>query len=172
MCGATAGVLYCGRPGPGLSPRVRGNRDAWSVRVAGFGSIPACAGQPRCIPQSEHRMEVYPRVCGATSIAGIRKSEQKGLSPRVRGNLDSMTVGAIRQRSIPACAGQPRRRPVPSPSPGVYPRVCGATLSRDAPLPAQQGLSPRVRGNHDGKRFRLLETRSIPACAGQPDSES
>ena len=30
------------------------------------------------------------------------------------------------------------------------------------------GLSPRVRGNHDAAVSAAQETRSIPACAGEP----
>ena len=54
----------------------------------------------------------------------------------------------------------------------VYPRVCGGT---DLGLPAvadRDGLSPRVRGNHRPGHERALEAGSIPACAGEPYTDS
>ena len=91
-----------------------------------------------------------------------------GLSPRVRGN---QSLGRVRfpvVGSIPACAGEPpylgsRRRHI-----GVYPRVCGGTVSAVVARYPAGGLSPRVRGNH-----RIWDREgdilgSIPACAGEP----
>ncbi len=67
VCGGTP------REGPrdllshGLSPRVRGNRNAFSRLRSGHRSIPACAGEPhRLFPRSVDQ-QVYPRVCGGTS---------------------------------------------------------------------------------------------------------
>ena len=66
VCGGT-----CQRPlhlpqKMGLSPRVRGNRQAvicpgWLTR-----SIPACAGEPGTGLTTGRRLKVYPRVCGGT----------------------------------------------------------------------------------------------------------
>ena len=50
----------------------------------------------------------------------------------------------------------------------VYPRVCGGTQPGHCKDCLLAGLSPRVRGNHDGERILILLTRSIPACAGEP----
>ena len=72
-----------------------------------------------------------------------------GLSPRVRGNPPARPVSASPPRSIPACAGEPLRRPAPIPAPRVYPRVCGGTELKELLRAEAKGLSPRVRGNHD-----------------------
>ena len=91
-----------------------------------------------------------------------------GLSPRVRGNL------AVRHRflkvkgSIPACAGEPRRRRRSRYRNQVYPRVCGGTAVYQVESNGEPGLSPRVRGNHHPGVELLLDLRSIPACAGEP----
>ena len=71
----------------GLSPRVRGN-PRWR-RCAGSRtrSIPACAGEPALAARRRQPDEVYPRVCGGTSVAAGWADCGKGLSPRVRGNL-------------------------------------------------------------------------------------
>ena len=51
---------------------------------------------------------------------------------------------------------------------GVYPRVCGGTLVRVTLRGKGSGLSPRVRGNHDGADRVEFVAGSIPACAGEP----
>ena len=91
-----------------------------------------------------------------------------GLSPRVRGNLGLGVSQDVRERSIPACAGEPLRR-VPLPPPvEVYPRVCGGTEWSPNTTSAIDGLSPRVRGNQRERARRRFRVRSIPACAGEP----
>ena len=114
------------------------------------------------------RPSVYPRVCGGTPEQPAEEPPPGGLSPRVRGNLAVIIRYPPGVRSIPACAGEPpylppRRAPVP-----VYPRVCGGT-SAGPPIPCpDEGLSPRVRGNHHCWRLPIPLTGSIPACAGEP----
>ena len=55
------------------------------------GSIPACAGEPsRLIPNWMYH-GVYPRVCGGTLKWCASGDADKGLSPRVRGNLPVST---------------------------------------------------------------------------------
>ena len=91
-----------------------------------------------------------------------------GLSPRVRGNHDDDDLTAYQKGSIPACAGEP---PASRCKPGaaeVYPRVCGGTTGTHFGTHWYAGLSPRVRGNPTPKRVQRSETRSIPACAGEP----
>ena len=148
VCGGTLIHRRFGGSLEGLSPRVRGNHALRGRRHRVPGSIPACAGEPGrsgrlCTPQG-----VYPRVCGGTQVVAGALAPQEGLSPRVRGNLP----GARRERqpggSIPACAGEPRRARGSPSGGGVYPRVCGGTgVARQFGL-ENEGLSPRVRGNH------------------------
>ena len=168
MCGGTDYECAERYPTQGLSPRVRGNLRAIALRLPGERSIPACAGEPQTAGRPHAAIPVYPRVCGGTHLSLSEMQKGKGLSPRVRGNR---YVGAIRCafiRSIPACAGEP---PAYSPSPlrdGVYPRVCGGTISRTGGRIAIKGLSPRVRGNRPAMRYVCEACRSIPACAGEP----
>ena len=58
-----------------------------------------------------------------------------------------------------------RSLPVPA---GVYPRVCGGTANVDWPVPPDNGLSPRVRGNRALESSRRPYVASIPARAGEP----
>ena len=86
----------------------------------------------------------------------------------MRGNQPRSRCRNRQQRSIPACAGEPRvSSPLRRSSP-VYPRVCGGT-PRIPRCPAYpRGLSPRVRGNRDWCGRRWPRSGSIPACAGEP----
>ena len=115
---------------------------------------------------------VYPRVCGGTGHDGMGGARQGGLSPRVRGNREDITLAEVLWGSIPACAGEPTRRAPAFPSRRVYPRVCGGTLFAFLPSHSATGLSPRVRGNPR----RIVSPRhsagSIPACAGEPSSDT
>ena len=70
--------------------------------------------------------------------------------------------------SIPACAGEPESWTPIETEEEVYPRVCGGTTCVAGSTRAARGLSPRVRGNPDGRRGRRCGQRSIPACAGEP----
>ena len=53
--------------------------------------------------------------------------------------------------------------------PQVYPRVCGGTPASDCAAVRLAGLSPRVRGNPELAGAETSTSRSIPACAGEPD---
>ncbi len=168
MCGGTsepAGVTWTNT---GLSPRVRGNLSGWTIDGYGTRSIPACAGEPPGIGKEAGRGAVYPRVCGGTCVSLAANACERGLSPRVRGNLLRIQRTRVDIGSIPACAGEPRTWTRSNTKNKVYPRVCGGTHTPVAPRRPAKGLSPRVRGNHAAAGDRVRLVRSIPACAGEP----
>ena len=74
MCGGTGGILAVGCGLKGLSPRVRGNLPAIERAIIVLTSIPACAGEPSGRLGQQRPAEVYPRVCGGTSV-GISASK-------------------------------------------------------------------------------------------------
>ena len=152
----------------GLSPRVRGNRAAAANHAACIRPIPACAGQPASRSSSVRLLRAYPRVCGATQRFSKHVDNDRGLSPRVRGNRVNAAIRGNNQGPIPACAGQPHHGINRHTIVWAYPRVCGATRSFSATLACGRGLSPRVRGNPFFQRHLGLRTGPIPACAGQP----
>ena len=152
----------------GLSPRVRGNQLPVNPRVPQVGSIPACAGEPVSLIWVRCPSRVYPRVCGGTEYHPTDPVQKKGLSPRVRGNRWGYPPRGHSTRSIPACAGEPRPNSSRPNSSRVYPRVCGGTSQEAGEKVADEGLSPRVRGNHCNRRKQAKYNRSIPACAGEP----
>ena len=127
VCGGTHGSRRACTAIQGLSPRVRGNHAVAACQLFVAGSIPACAGEPLAGGASPASVRVYPRVCGGTR--GVRRCtiSAPGLSPRVRGNPGLVCRECRAARSIPACAGEPRRVQCRRLFPRVYPRVCGGT---------------------------------------------
>ena len=147
---------------------MRGNPSFRVPSLNTLRSIPAHAGQPSPAMSNARLRRVYPRACGATIKEIVAELQVRGLSPRMRGNLLMAIPHILRQRSIPAHAGQPTTSKPEKVQGWVYPRACGATLRGAARLGTWRGLSPRMRGNlyYEGRGFVL--TRSIPAHAGQP----
>ena len=131
-------------------------------------SIPACAGEPCVARYTASRRAVYPRVCGGTAVIGVGAVVVLGLSPRVRGNLTPSDNTKLAGRSIPACAGEPRRVAQDQHRNRVYPRVCGGTRPPASVRVHRRGLSPRVRGNPFAGPGHQADAGSIPACAGEP----
>ena len=86
-CGGTAEWTFTEIVAMGLSPRVRGNPKLPVPSARWTGSIPARAGEPKCLPVCYGNDRVYPRACGGTPSTRICTNRQDGLSPRVRGNL-------------------------------------------------------------------------------------
>ena len=152
----------------GLSPRVRGNQNAYTRVVCMKRSIPACAGEPRAGRGHGRPKWVYPRVCGGTPYCSRRATRARGLSPRVRGNPAGLRTSTAGGGSIPACAGEPRSGARYGVAPMVYPRVCGGTASPVCETGRGAGLSPRVRGNQGAGDRTPHQPGSIPACAGEP----
>ena len=156
----------------GLSPRVRGNPSIIPAEVCQDRSIPAGAGEPSLSLFPVPADAVYPRGCGGTTTATARRLLNQGLSPRVRGNPESIPRSVGAYRSIPAGAGEPQRRLKNGNQPRVYPRGCGGTRRCTKPPRWTRGLSPRVRGNQRRGQCRRAESGSIPAGAGEPHTSA
>ena len=107
-------------------------------------------------------------MCGGTAVWAAASQRLRGLSPRVRGNRARVDAPRLQERSIPACAGEPLPPWLSDDDGKVYPRVCGGTGRSDDRAGNEEGLSPRVRGNHPAPRLRVRLVGSIPACAGEP----
>ena len=188
VCGGTCSSPLRVAPPTGLSPRVRGNPFLALRPCRVVGSIPACAGEPvsstywtlprrvyprvwgepRCGKWFSRCAGVYPRVCGGTASTRCEPCQQKGLSPRVRGNRGPTRTRGRRPGSIPACAGEPDSSCCACSLARVYPRVCGGTYWAGLATGRTRGLSPRVRGNQGLDTRLQAESGSIPACAGEP----
>ena len=147
--------------GLGLSPRVRGNRDA--AHVGPQGLSPRVRGN-RDVAAAGWRRGLSPRV------RGNRVYCNAGLSPRVRGEpVLKPASGRERLRSIPARAGEPCwGGPVSAHREGSIPARAGEPTCANHLPQLIGGLSPRVRGNRLIAGVVVLGTRSIPARAGEP----
>ena len=151
----------------GLSPRVRGKLKRNGLEYLHSGSIPACAGEALLYQGGGVMLQVYPRVCGGSGRAAPVSQPCPGLSPRVRGKQWWAVSGGWWAGSIPACAGEAPGRAGRRNGQGVYPRVCGGSVTRPVVHIAQEGLSPRVRGKPKRILTNLQNPGSIPACAGE-----
>ena len=158
MCGGTAITSRRWPTCGGLSPRVRGNRQAATATEPGERSIPACAGEPTISRPRNPSTTVYPRVCGEPA-AGYAPGRQCRVYPRVcGGTMDAGNSLELRGGSIPACAGEPGPSSCPFSIGWVYPRVCGGTYYLQTQKSIDDGLSPRVRGEA-GNRAKLAFQR-------------
>ena len=154
----------------GLSPHVRGNLPRGSASLSARGSIPARAGEPCTTCTCNRIVRVYPRTCGGTKNSKVIEDPSRGLSPHVRGNHRLLSGEPLVHGSIPARAGEPRRRTARCSLAGVYPRTCGGTSFTLCAALRRAGLSPHVRGNLGHVHDAHVGTGSIPARAGEPAS--
>ena len=69
-------------------------------------SIPAWAGETRCISASAGARKVYPRVGGGNASDVSGRYGKHGLSPRGRGKPYDILPPPLRAGSIPAWAGE------------------------------------------------------------------
>ena len=137
-CGDGSIPARAGEPSPmprgrwrstGLSPRERGNRNpARAARVC-TRSIPARAGEPLPPLVRSTLGRVYPRASGGTLTTVCFYPDPLGLSPRERGDRVRPDNLSHARRSIPARAGEPRRRLGSASDRRVYPRASGGTYA-------------------------------------------
>ena len=167
VCGGSKPDGRRRRHSRGLSPRVRGKLFRNGVKGVNRGSIPACAGEATPAIRCWLIQRVYPRVCGGSPLSSRAKTAYRGLSPRVRGKLLHKAEKTPQLRSIPACAGEAKRRAAALIWQRVYPRVCGGSQPGRGGRPAGAGLSPRVRGKRAAVGRKAMQGGSIPACAGE-----
>ena len=135
-------------------------------------SIPAHAGEPGLMTTRATGGRVYPRPRGGTHRMGRFGGGRQGLSPPTRGNRDPDETFTRLLGSIPAHAGEPDLRDRWASLCGVYPRPRGGTLLTSRFNGAAGGLSPPTRGNLFYPMVVAHANRSIPAHAGEPDTES
>ncbi|OZG59022.1 hypothetical protein BTIS_0175 [Bifidobacterium tissieri] len=132
--GKPATIAVAAVPG-GSSPRVRGKHHRAARPRRAVRIIPACAGQTVRGTGIDHQRQDHPRVCGANDAPGTRRHAEEGSSPRVRGKLLSQPLPVLRDRIIPACAGQTVDTVMPVHPPSDHPRVCGANHNSGSVCP-------------------------------------
>ena len=152
----------------GLSPRARGNLKTHGRSSSLDGPIPASAGEPGLGDQRPGNDWAYPRERGGTSGMQITVPFTAGLSPRARGNLTMSERITFFIGPIPASAGEPGIRIVIGFFKRAYPRERGGTAARTSSSGLPTGLSPRARGNRQGRGDGDRRRWPIPASAGEP----
>ena len=168
MGGGTAQLQLLDEVDDGLSPRGRGNLLRHDHASLLSGSIPAWAGEPLESAGQRLASRVYPRVGGGTPLHQVVEGLELGLSPRGRGNPVRSAYSGTSPRSIPAWAGEPQVHPAGQLRRVVYPRVGGGTPIIYQEERTATGLSPRGRGNREGRVTQPGQNGSIPAWAGEP----
>ena len=166
--GATQRALVRQVSTEGLSPLTRGNPGRHHQLRHRPGPIPAHAGQPKPRSRPPCSRRAYPRSRGATTSSPASSSGWAGLSPLTRGNPGRCASLRRSAGPIPAHAGQPCRRRIPSRRSWAYPRSRGATSRLNYTNKTKLGLSPLTRGNQREQQAMTLITGPIPAHAGQP----
>ena len=156
------------RRAAGPSPRVRGIPHDGGDQHRSDGSIPARAGNPVAASSELTVVGVHPRACGESRSHSRTVSTGTGPSPRVRGILRDTRSPGRPTGSIPARAGNPRRRGQRLDDRAVHPRACGESGVLRGRRRTGGGPSPRVRGIPAGAPGRDRGPASIPARAGNP----
>ena len=109
---------------------------------------------------------------GGAYYEAAGETERAGLSPRARGSPGESALAGRPRGPIPACAGEPGMVQLLYPVKRAYPRVRGgASLNRRAAVQAG-GLSPRARGSQNLRLPSVCRGGPIPACAGEPRSQT
>ena len=152
----------------GLSPPTRGSHATDRDRVNDGGSIPAHAGEPQLGQRRRASARVYPRPRGGAGPPWRCAPWNCGLSPPTRGSRRWRLQHVRAQRSIPAHAGEPGRRPGRLWPPEVYPRPRGGAELRARASKCVWGLSPPTRGSPHSLDSAARWSWSIPAHAGEP----
>ena len=150
----------------GSSPQVRGTLDNQGIAGGERRFIPAGAGNTTEQASRRSGTAVHPRRCGEhwIFIASCRWSS--GSSPQVRGTLDSKPGNTGPARFIPAGAGNTHRAAASGGTVTVHPRRCGEHTQPDNLCMITGGSSPQVRGTRDLAYLDDLQSRFIPAGAG------
>ena len=155
----------------GSSPRMRGTHDSGNVIGVRDRFIPAHAGNSQGVRLPCTRPTVHPRACGELSIAGLSAGVGCGSSPRMRGTPIPLGRLHLRQRFIPAHAGNSRDHIARSGTSAVHPRACGELERGHGEHVQPVGSSPRMRGTRRMGRFDSRPRRFIPAHAGNSKTE-
>ena len=156
----------------GSSPHTRGTPPGLQSSHPVWRFIPAYAGNasvvgPGCTPEP-----VHPRIRGERSRASRSSITRRGSSPHTRGTLPRAGSQVLRQRFIPAYAGNAASAQIPVTDVAVHPRIRGERTWAMYAFRALAGSSPHTRGTHVGHRLLRCHQRFIPAYAGNASTET
>ncbi len=150
----------------GLSPLARGTPRTASQPVRPVRFIPAGAGNTARWLPTTGQPSVYPRWRGEHVLIAVVTVGICGLSPLARGTLSLRSGRRLRNRFIPAGAGNTTRWRCVSGAMSVYPRWRGEHWSNRTLCGDRTGLSPLARGTPAYYSRDERVWRFIPAGAG------
>ena len=104
-CGERPSQHHCRWKSVGSSPRVRATPSGRRRGHPEFRFIPAGAGNAPWFWRQRRLRPVHPRGCGERPSALARFSTMRGSSPRVRGTRGRGFLDSLKNRFIPAGAG-------------------------------------------------------------------
>ena len=175
------------RPGPRDHPRMRGVYGPESSSPPGTGGsspharglhqvlqtvgvhgriIPACAGFTPVAEPGDFGHEDHPRMRGVYPAHDESFQGDGGSSPHARGLPTPRSVGRVRLRIIPACAGFTAARWVRRESARDHPRMRGVYVPTTTRAEHAEGSSPHARGLPALTTIPDDTIGIIPACAG------
>ena len=107
---------------------------------------------------------------GERKAGTISTGRGDGSSPHARGTQRPRRGQRLRERFIPACAGNAPSLIPDHPAWTVHPRMRGERTTRSNPARVSRGSSPHARGTLAACIFKSCDERFIPACAGNADT--
>ena len=158
-----------------------------SLMVVTSWFIPACAGNALVYPlfdavaygssphaRGTHTQQlvdgchvlVHPRMRGERDTEKPAQRIRDGSSPHARGTRHRARPRQLRQRFIPACAGNAHSGWRGRQLQAVHPRMRGERMSSKNLVARGDGSSPHARGTQRAPRTHRTGRRFIPACAG------
>ena len=155
----------------GSSPLARGTHPAGGGRAARARFIPARAGNTLRGWIERDRSAVHPRSRGEHQDIERGLTDSFGSSPLARGTPCRPHHRSVRERFIPARAGNTQSIRAGSASRPVHPRSRGEHSVKCTPRPAPVGSSPLARGTRHARVPCAVARRFIPARAGNTDHE-
>ena len=165
-CGEQISVFSgCGE-GIGSSPRLRGTATIPALPALATRFIPALAGNRHSPSGSMIPKSVHPRACGEQCSVSLRRCNDFGSSPRLRGTDSYTDASPSFSRFIPALAGNRTSCTSAKAAISVHPRACGEQVALKADLNSPTGSSPRLRGTAGITTVHGMNQRFIPALAG------
>ncbi len=148
---------------------MRGKEEGENPHESYHGIIPAHAGKRGGCTGLRRQPQDHPRSCGEKPPEPESLPPFEGSSPLMRGKVQPIALGHLKQRIIPAHAGKRAGRRRCSRSPWDHPRSCGEKNGSPKPWQRAAGSSPLMRGKVYMKETGEAVWRIIPAHAGKSE---
>ncbi len=164
--GTTVRASRFARPVPGSPPRVWGQPEGRSDKLAAGRFTPTCVGTTSASLPIGSGETVHPHVCGDNCRSHRNVRSLSGSPPRVWGQLGGGTGRFKLPRFTPTCVGTTQANNVYRRSSTVHPHVCGDNHASIAVAVGERGSPPRVWGQRRSCARLGCSLRFTPTCVG------